>query len=175
MLNLVLPESGRDVRDALGACSPLLGFRHLCLLSSWHSVWRGDKINLKCMEYEHWNCRGKLGGQNIGPSFNQSGIIKGWGPQTISEKRHWLLKWKSIELKHECFGQSTFWCAELSSHLPQPFLPPGLDLSAHLPLQHHHQGAGEGQEEVLHGPGLKQKRAVAEGSRLRRPIAQPWT
>ena len=70
----------------------------------------------------------------------------------------------------ECFGQSTCWCAELSSHLPQHFLPPGLDLSAHLPLEHHHLGAGDGQEEVLLGPEPQQRRAVAEGSRLRRPM-----
>ena len=31
------------------------------------------------------------------------------------------------------------------------------------------------QERVKKKSGLKQKRAVAEGSRLRRPIAQPWT
>ena len=59
----------------------------------------------------------------------------------------------------------------LASHSPQLFLPPGIALSTHLPLEHHRLAAGAGQKEVLLGLVLRQRRAVARGSQLRRPIA----
>ena len=59
----------------------------------------------------------------------------------------------------------------LASHSPQLFLPPGIALSTHLPLKHHRLAAGAGQKEVLLGLVLRQRRAVARGSQLRRPIA----
>ena len=67
------------IRDTLGAGSPLLGFGHFCLISSWHSVWRGIKSI-----WNVWNVTIKIAEtnlvhQNIGPSFGQSDIIKGWG------------------------------------------------------------------------------------------------
>ena len=43
--------------------------------------------------------------------------------------------------------------------------------ATHLPLEHHRLAAGAGQKEVLLGLVLRQRRAVARGSQLRRPIA----
>ena len=63
------------IRDTLGAGSPLLGFGHFCLLSSWHSVWRGIKSI-----WNVWNMAIKIAEtnlvhQNIGPSFGQSDCL----------------------------------------------------------------------------------------------------
>ena len=63
------------VGDALGACSPLLGFGHLYLLCSWHSVWCGIKSIWNGMKHEHWNCRNKFGPGLVKQTSSKAGVI----------------------------------------------------------------------------------------------------
>ena len=75
------------------------------------------------------------------------------------------------KIDDDCYARVAWRFVVLASHSPQLFLPPGIALSTHLPLEHHHLAAGAGQKEVLLGLVLRQRRAVARGSQLRRPIA----
>ena len=87
------------IRETLGAGSPLLGFGHFCLLSSWHSVWRGIKSI-----WNVWNMTIKIAEtnlvhQNMGPSFGQSDIIKGWASIiSMSESLNLCLFYFSIPI-----------------------------------------------------------------------------